>query len=118
MAQDLLVMNPPRGKRRRNPRGIAWSGCVARPKHRGRRVRMVRYAAGRRPSAFTWARFIGRTASKRLLKACRRAKYGRGCGPMKRSITKSRKCRRSGGRGGRTRCFTARGRRVCFKVRK
>lgn len=116
MPQDILLVN---GKRRRkNPRGIAWSGCVARPRRRkgSKRTRMVRYAAGRSPAAFAWSSLIGRAAARRLLKRCRRAKRG-GCkSAMGRSLRK--RCRGGRRSGGRTKCFTARGKRVCFRVRK
>lgn len=84
MAQDLLLMNPRkrrkrRGKRR-NPRGIAYSGCLARPgrKH-GRGRRLVRTRCGRSPLSFASLRRMKRSQKIRLLKACLVGRTRRRC---------------------------------------
>lgn len=162
MAQDLLVMNPPRrgrrlkkargrrricaGKRKAeglcytkkvqalrrrsrtlalraerdekmgimtlNPRGIKWSGIYARlkPKKSGGKMRRyVRVRSGRTKRAFFRTSRLGRRVSGQFARIARRAKR-RGC--RSRLGSSMLKCR------GKTRCFTARGRRVCFKVKK
>lgn len=119
MAQELLMVNPPRRRRRsrRNPRGVAWSGVFARPKRKsgkGRR-RLVRVRAGRRRSAFFPTRYLGRRVTRQFAALARRAKH-RGCkSSLGRSMLKS--CRRKG-RGGKMRCFSARGKRVCFRTKR
>lgn len=110
------MLNPGRRRGRRNPRGIAWSGVFARPKSKktGKRKRYVRVRAGRTKRAFFRTRYLGRRVTGQFARAARRAMH-RGC---KSSLGRSMlKCRR-GRKGGKTRCFTARGKRVCFKVKK
>lgn len=96
-SEEILVMNP--RKKRRNPRGVRYSGCIAfRKTKSGRRLRLIRARAGRRRRAFIPAWALPRGIKSALLRACRRAKYGRGCSALKRSVTKGGKCRRIGRR--------------------
>lgn len=118
--QDLLLVNPPRKRRRRhNPRGISWSGIFARPKSRksGKRRRLVRIKAGRRRGAFALTKRIGRRVTAQFARDARRA-LRRGCrSALGRSMLKCRRYRR-GRKGGKLVCFKSHGKRKCFRVRK
>lgn len=96
MAQELLMINPRRKRRRRrNPSGIRWSGCVARPKsrrHPGKRFRLIRARAGRSRRAFLPAWAFPKRVKSALLRRCRRDRR-RGCSTAIGRSTHKR-CRR------------------------
>jgi hypothetical protein len=86
VAQELLLMNgKKRGKRSGNPRGIPYSGCLARPgRKKGRGRRLVRVACGYTPLVFLSLRRMKRRDKIRLMKACLTGRIRRRCEKRRR----------------------------------